>query len=219
MSQENVERWPAGFRIHAFEAICMLTAFAVTIMLAVPAEFGATDRSTHVVLALQTNEGIVAGACTLSIALLAAFALARRRLLPRPVLLVAAVALSVAALAVADLWADMPEAQQYTPEPYAGPITSCVDDPEHYFEPDLNEHFRDLYPDIGHGCIYLLSTDLVLPALVLLWVLAGLSLAIPFYRNLASGKGSRIAIAGAVFLTAEMFALFASIVVLIQHSE
>jgi hypothetical protein len=131
----------------------------------------------------------VAGVCTLLITLLSAYALVRRRVLPRPVLLVAAVALSVAALAVADLWADMPEAQQYAPEPYGGSITSCADDPEHYFEPDLNEHFRDLYPDIGEGCIYLLSTDLVLPALVLLWVLAGLSVAIPFYRKLAWGKG------------------------------
>jgi hypothetical protein len=34
MSQENVERWPAGSRIYAFEAICMLTSAAVAIMLA-----------------------------------------------------------------------------------------------------------------------------------------------------------------------------------------
>jgi hypothetical protein len=50
-------------------------------------------------------------------------------------------------------------------------------------------------------------------------VLAGLSVAIPFYRNLAGGKGSGIGVAAAVFVTAEMLALFASTVVLLQHGD
>jgi hypothetical protein len=195
----------------AFEAVCALSTATVTVFLTIPVEFGfqSPGGTTDVVLALETGEGVFASACTLSIALVSMYAVVRRRVLPKPVLLVAAVALSAAAFAVADLVADMPDADS----------GGCVIEPEQYFEPDLNEHFRGLLSDSGGdpGCVSRLSTNLAVPALVLLCALAGLSGATPLYRNQPRPKSARVARAALTFSAIEVLLLVPLLFVLLQH--
>lgn len=167
-------------RSPGFEHACLALAALALVLILVPQGFTAQDvpdgpeRTGTVLLAVQTNEGLLASIVAVCVLLLCGQALLRKRPLGRIALLLVGLGLALATLGLGDLSADMPRTME------AGSVW-CASDPADYYESDLIDDFRRISGGDG-ACMSVEGAPHALPAWVLVLAASALALAAVFWR-------------------------------------